>query len=132
MIYIKIKIFSLSLSLSLFLSLFLSVSVCPSVFFTLLKYFITLHPINSVLARFWRNWTHDMFEINEQDEVSVFMLNARTNSRYSRYCGFLRCRRCTAYYTALVSHAMRHRNRVQDTSWQSQEGETGGSELSTL
>jgi len=40
--------------------------------------------------------------------------------------GVLRCRRCTAYYTALVSHAMRHRNRVQDTSWQSQGGETGG------
>jgi len=40
--------------------------------------------------------------------------------------GILRCRRCTAYYTALVSHAMRHRNRVQDASWQSQGGETGG------
>lgn len=65
--------------------------------------------------------THGMVKIKEQDEVSVFRVNARTNSRHPGYeSSAVRVMHRLLYGAAPVSHAMRHRNRVQDTSWQSQ------------
>lgn len=70
-------------------------------------------------ARFWKNRAQG---VQSQRRIWSFSFQSKCKDEFSafRSTRVLRWRRCTAYYTALVSHAMRHRNRVQDTSRQSQ------------